>query len=412
MKSVCLVVQNNYDFDPRVRRKAEALVAAGYSVDVLALRPPDGRKSYILNGVNVRTVSLGKKRGSLLRYVFEYTAFFLWTFFRVPLQMLRRRYAVIDVNSLPDILIFAPVLARWMGAKLLLDLHEITPEFFMSKYGIAESSWKVRLLTYLEKISINFADRVITINHPIEDLLVNRGLPRAKSTIIMNAVDEDRFAASSSAPAALDSHDAHKFVMMYHGTLTNIYGLDIAIEAFALAHHQMPGAELWILGSGSEKDVLADLAQARGLVPKVRLVGQVAATEIPAWLGRCNLGLLPIRRDMFLDFAFPNKLPEFIIAGKPVLISRLKAIRHYFSDDALAYFEPNDPADLARQMVHVFQNPELRDRLAARAKQEYVPIRWDLMKDRYLTLIDDMIGNGGQHAPQESQPARTEFVAQ
>ena len=134
MKSVCFVVQNVYDFDPRVRRKAEALVAAGFSVDVLALRPSDGKKSYVLNGVNVRTVSLGKKRGSLARYFLEYATFFLWTFVRVTLQMLRRRYAVIDVNSLPDFLIFAPVLARWMGAKLILDLHEIMPEFYMSKY--------------------------------------------------------------------------------------------------------------------------------------------------------------------------------------------------------------------------------------------------------------------------------------
>src|SRR5438067_13870170 len=134
MASVCFVVQNVYDIDPRVRRKAEALVAAGHSVDVLALRVLNGKKSYSLNGVNVRTVSLGKNRGSLGRYFFEYAMFFLWVAFRAPLQMLWRRYAAIDVNTLPDFLVFAPALAKWMGAKLILDLHEIAPEFFMSKY--------------------------------------------------------------------------------------------------------------------------------------------------------------------------------------------------------------------------------------------------------------------------------------
>src|SRR5689334_3242759 len=119
MNSIALVVQNVYDFDPRVRRKAEALVAAGYSVDVFALRPENGDKAYTLNGVNVHTVSLGKKRGSLFRYFFEYFTFFWWTFFRVPVAMLSRRYAVIDVNSLPDFLVFAPVLARMMGARLI-----------------------------------------------------------------------------------------------------------------------------------------------------------------------------------------------------------------------------------------------------------------------------------------------------
>lgn len=402
MKSVCQVVQNVYDIDPRVRRKAEALVAAGYTVDVLALRAEGGKKTYTLNGVNVRTLSLGKKRGSLARYFYEYAAFFLWTFFRVPLQMLSRKYSVVDVNSLPDFLIFAPILARWMGAKLILDLHEITPEFYMSKYGISEKAWTIRLLTYLEKISVWFADRVLTINTPIEDLLVSRGLVRSKSTIIMNAVDEARFAASpkSTPPGAV--RNGQKFVMIYHGTLTSIYGLDIAIEALALARNQMPGAELWILGSGTEKDALAKLAEERGLGSKVRLIGQVPATEIPAWLSQCDAGILPIRKDVFLDYAFPNKLPEFIIAGKPVIISRLRAIHHYFSEDALAYFEPNSPEALAKQMIWMYSNPQLHAALLAKSRAEYVPIRWDVMKQRYLALIDEL---AGKRVPLTEEPA-------
>ena len=398
MRSICFVVQSVYDFDPRVRRKAEALVAAGYSVDVLALRPADGKKTYVLNGVNVRTIALGKKRGSLARYFFEYATFFLWAFFRVPLQMVRRRYAVIDVNSLPDFLVFAPIVARWMGAKLILDLHEITPEFYMSKYGMPRKSSSIRLVTFLEEISMRFADRVITINEPVEDLLVGRGLSRAKSIVMMNAVDEARFAADSKPVSSPARGEAQKFVMMYHGTLTGIYGLDIAIEAFSQVHEQMPGAELWILGSGTEKQALARLAGEKGLSPKVKLIGQVPSHEIPGWLQQCDAGILPIRRDVFLDFAFPNKLPEFIISGKCVLVSRLKAINHYFSEDALAFFEPNNPADLARQMIRLYGDAQLQARLASKAKLQYLPIRWDLMKERYLALVGDLIDN--------TQPAR------
>src|SRR5439155_13064467 len=91
MKSICILLQGPYDIDMRVRRKAETLVAAGYSVDVLALRAPKGQKTYMLVGVRVHTLPLGKKRGSLLRYAFEYAAFFLWAFVRVTLQMPFRR---------------------------------------------------------------------------------------------------------------------------------------------------------------------------------------------------------------------------------------------------------------------------------------------------------------------------------
>ena len=84
----------------------------------------------------------------------------------------------------------------------MLDMHEITPEFYMSKYGIAANSWLIAVLKYLERISFNFADRVITINEPIENLLVARGLPRRKSTVMMNAADEARFAQRHPAGAA------------------------------------------------------------------------------------------------------------------------------------------------------------------------------------------------------------------
>jgi glycosyltransferase involved in cell wall biosynthesis len=107
-------------------------------------------------------------------------------------------------------------------------------------------------------------------------------------------------------------------------------------------------------------------------------------------LSKCDLGLLPIRRDVFLDFAFPNKLPEFVVMRKAVLISRLRSIQHYFTDSALAFFKPNDPSDLARQMLRLYRDRGLAARLTAKATEEYAPIRWDLMKQRYLTLVAEI----------------------
>jgi hypothetical protein len=111
-----------------------------------------------------------------------------------------------------------------------------------------------------------------------------------------------------------------------------------------------------------------------------------------------------MRRDVFLEFAFPNKLSEYIVAGKAVMMPRLKTIRHYFSDDALAYFEPGDRDGLARQMLRLYGDPELRARLAARAREEYAPIRWEIMKQRYLKVMEDLTRDAG---PAEDAPRTT-----
>jgi glycosyltransferase involved in cell wall biosynthesis len=393
MKTVCLLVQNRYDMDIRVRRKAEALVAAGFAVDVLALASSSSQPGdYTLNGVNVYTLSLGKRRGSLARYAFEYLAFFCWAFWKLSVLMEKRHYKAVDVNTLPDFLIFAAVYAKLRGAKLILDMHEITPEFYMSKYGLGENAWSIRLHKLLERLSFGFADHVLTINEPITKLLEGRGLRASKTTVIMNAVDDALFAAAVNEPPARPSDvQEAKFVMMYHGTLTRIYGLDIAIEAFGEAHREMPGAEFWILGNGPEKQALENLVQRLGLGERVKFIGNVLPQEVPRWLKRCEVGVLPTRRDVFLDFSFSNKLSEYIIMGKGIICSRLKAIRHYFSEEAFAFFEPNNSADLARQMVRMYNDPGLRLVLAERAKREYAPICWDVMKQRYLETVNELI---------------------
>jgi glycosyltransferase involved in cell wall biosynthesis len=400
MKSVCILLQNHYEIDIRVRRKAEALVVAGYTVDVLALHSSYSRgKAYEVCGVNVHTFSLGKKRGSRIRYLFEYGAFLVWACFKLNRLMGRRSYAVIDVNTLPDFLIFAACFARWRGAKLVLDMHEITPEFLMSKYGFGPGHLQVRFAAWIERLSVRYADHVITINEPIQRLIEDRCRAPVPSTIIMNAADEAIFAAAANAPVMPDTAGPRpKFLMMYHGTLTRIYGLDIAMEAFGMAQQQMPGAELWILGNGPEKSSLEALARRLGLASRVRFVGSVLPDEIPQWLRRCDVGVLATRRDVFLEFSFSNKLSEYIIMRKAVISSRLRTIRHYFSESALAFFEPNAPADLAKQMIALYQDAALRDRLAAQALREFEPIRWEVMKERYLKLMDALTGTSRETA--------------
>lgn len=412
-RSVCMLVQNPYETDIRVRRKAEALVAAGYSVDVLALGTSSSPKRYTLNGVRVVTVALGKKRGSILRYAFEYAAFFVWAAAQLFVRMWQQRYAVVEVNTLPDFLVFAAAPARWLGARIVLDMHEITPEFYMSKYGIRPGSWHVRVLEWMERISFNFADHVITIHQPIRELLARRGLPPSKSSVTMNVVDENLF-MSGPRPAAADVTAPGRFVMMYHGTLTAVYGLPLAVEALALVRKEVPGAELWILGTGPDRVTLERLAQERGVDTAVRFLASVPPSEVAAVVSQCDAGVLPMRRDVFLEYAFPNKLSEYIVLNKPVMIARLGAIQHYFSDAALAYFEPGDAADLARQMIRLAADPALRERLAAQARAEYAPIAWSVTKARYLETIDAVLTNGRGvtfPAPGSAAPSRASSSA-
>lgn len=384
---VCMVVQNYYQIDPRVRRKADALVKRGHMVDVIALREPQQAQVYELSGVTVYTVPLQKMRSGRLRYLYEYGVFWVLAFFLLTFLFITRRYDVIDVNTLPDFLVFAALVPKLMGSRVMLDMHEVMPEFYMSKFGVPADHWIVRLVKWQERLSFQFADQVITINDSIKDVLEKRGLPPDKVMVIMNSADGALFAGRW--PAQSDHSNKH-FTLMYHGTLTSIYGLDIALHAFALAGRQMPDAEFWIVGDGPEYAGLQSLARELDLSDNVKFIGSVPQQDIPIWLTQCSVGVLATRQDPFLDLSFSNKLPEYIVMGKPVIVSRLETIRRYFSEEALAFFDPHNETDLARRMVELYENSDRRRELAERAAQEYAPIDWSVMKHRYLDLFETL----------------------
>src|SRR5437016_2800285 len=118
-------------------------------------------------------------------------------------------------------------------------------------------------------------------------LRVRRVLPLVRCA--PPAADARFVSESRSSPAAGPKSD--RFVMMYHGTLTRTYGVDIAVEAFGMAHKEMPGAELWILGSGPEEDVLRRLIRQHALERQAKLVGSVPSAEVCGWLRQGDAGV-------------------------------------------------------------------------------------------------------------------------
>lgn len=384
-KRICILVQNYFEVAPRARIEARCLVEQGHIVDVIALRSKSNPvKEYDLDGAHVLTIPILKKRASIFRYLLEYFSFFFQAFIKVSYQMFKRRYDVIQVCNLPDFLVFAAIIPKLLGAKVVFDMFEIMPEFFMSKYLVREDHLAIRFLKYLERLCILFSDKVIVINDPVRELLENRGLPREKSIVVMNSADDRLFVP---VPSSGDGEKNGRFTMMYHGTLTSLYGLDIAVKAFALVAPEMENAEFWILGDGPERNSLSQLVDQLELTNKVKFIGVVPQQEIPRWLTQCDAGVLATRQDQFLDLSFSSKLPEYILMRKPVIMSRLKTTRFYFSEEALAYFEPNNEKSLASRMVELYQNAETRRSFVENAFREYKCIEWSVMKERYLNLI-------------------------
>jgi len=159
-----MIVHSYYDEDPRVRREAEALIAAGREVDVFALRrrddPPDG----VVDGVRVRRLDVQRHQGAGIgTYLREYVSFGIRSGWGVARAHRRRRYGLVQVHSLPDFLAFAALPLRLRGIPILLDLHEASPAFFRDRYPRAPRVVGTAL-DLQERAAIAAASAVIAAN--------------------------------------------------------------------------------------------------------------------------------------------------------------------------------------------------------------------------------------------------------
>ncbi|MGH7181143.1 MAG: glycosyltransferase, partial [Nitrospiraceae bacterium] len=194
-KKICMVAYTNYESDNRVRRYAEALVKRGDHVDVIAIsegNAPLGEEE--ISGVRVCKI---QRRENIDQGKWTY-AWSLLRFLAAASLLLARKheevgYDVIHVHNSPGFLVFSAWYPKWMGAKVILDIHEIAPELFSVKFLEKVEITYVKILNSIEKASADFADHVIIPNHLWQEKLISCSVAKEKCSVFMNYADSGVF---------------------------------------------------------------------------------------------------------------------------------------------------------------------------------------------------------------------------
>jgi glycosyltransferase involved in cell wall biosynthesis len=387
MEKACMVVHSYYPADPRVRREAEALLDAGWAVDIICLRGSLQRAVENCGGATVYRLPVRRHRGSGIGvYLLEYFVFFMLASLRLIWLQLRRRYDVIQVHTMPDFLVFVGLFPRLMGARVVLDIHDLVPELYMLKFGGNADHPIVRITRWAERQSCAFADHVLTAGEPFRRRLIARGVPGDKVTVVMNSADPRLF--------SLRQPDTHRqdgsFTVMYHGGLFERYGLHIAIQAVAKLHAQVPEIQLRIYGEGEAVTSLQSLIEELKAEAYISLGGFVPLDAIPGLVQQADLGVVPYLQNPFTDLLYPTKAFEYIAMGVPVIISRTGAIVELFAEVPDLFVDPGDVNQLAQRILELYQNPDRRVQLGDAARRAYAPHTWERQCQAYQLLMGQL----------------------
>jgi glycosyltransferase involved in cell wall biosynthesis len=229
-----------------------------------------------------------------------------------------------------------------------------------------------RVAARVERHVFGGSDGVFAVSTALRRYLVQRGASEAKSVVLPNGVDVDRFRVRppDAAVRARLGVPAVGLVVGFAGSLKPWHGTDLLIEAFRPLASMHPDARLLIIGEGPEWEALHSKTRALGLERAVVFTGRIDHAEMPACLNAMDIAVAPYRE--VEDFYFsPLKLYEYMAAGLAVVASEVGEIGGLVQDGISGLLcPPSDAPSLSSRLLQLGEDAELRRRLGAAARAE------------------------------------------
>ncbi|MCL2690505.1 MAG: glycosyltransferase family 4 protein [Chitinispirillia bacterium] len=385
---VCMVAYTFYEGDNRVRRYAESLRRRGDEVDAIVLRQPKSSSFCEVSGVNVYKI---QKRDIDEKRQIDYLIKLLLFLFRsavmlTKLHFKKQRYDLIHVHSVPDFEVFAALIPKLFGAKIVLDIHDIVPELFASKFGAKHGSLLFKMLVFVERASMAFADHVIVANHIWHERLISRSVSSKKCSVVMNYPDTHIFTCESSRRIKNGS-----YIMVYPGTLSIHQGLETAIRAVEMLKKEIPELQLHIYGKGTDEGYFQSLVKELKLEKQVFFNGIVPIEKLPQVISGADIGVEPKLSRTFGNEAFSTKILEFMAMGVPVIASDTLVHKHYFDETLVQFFRSEDVSDLADRILLLRKSSSLRSKLVTNSFKFMKEYNWEAKKHLYHSMVDALV---------------------
>lgn len=389
-KNIIMIAYTNYPTDTRVRREAEALSASNrYQVRVITLKNGPNPKRTQMEGVEIIEVNTLKYRGkNQLRYLLSYGNFFIKAMMECSRLTLKKELDAVHIHNMPDFLVVAALLPKLMGKPVILDIHDTMPETFGSKFGNSSrvANW---LLKFEEYYSCLFADHLISVNHIQKDKILSRGINPEKITTLMNVPDPKIF----DVPQLKNKRNrlSDGFNLVYHGTIADRLGVDLILEALHSLREQIPEIKLHLWSRKEEAQTfLGNQIRDLHLEDRVMINDMIPAEKLPRMLAPMDVGVIGNRVNMATELMLPVKMMEYMSLKIPVVAPRIKAIEHYFTEEMLMYYEPENVASLAAAIRELYRNEDFRKDKAERAYQFLQTISWDKQKQELFKIYQNL----------------------
>ena len=365
--TILIVVENlPVPLDRRVWQESCALRDAGY--DVIVICPK--MRGYtlgeeILDGIQIYRHWISEEAGGFVGFFREYASA-LWGEWRLAWKVWRRhKFQVIHLCNPPDLLFLIALPFKFLGVKVIYDVHDVWPEMFEAKFGQKGLFyWCVRLA---ERLTYALADVVMATNGSVKAIAQERGNKKAEDVFVVRTAPKISDTSIQADPLL---RKGRKFLVGYVGVMGNADGVDLILEAVSeiVNVRKRDDVQFLLMGTGPEHERLLELRTERGLQEFVDLPGRVSNDFLFSALKTMDLGVSGDPINSYNDHCTMNKVLEYMTFSKAQVMFDLKEGRAS-AGEASEYVSENSPIALADAITGLLDDERRRERMGVIGKQ-------------------------------------------
>ena len=392
LRVVMLLPNNPYPQDPRVRREAQTLTAAGHHVTVVCPRESGQARRETVDGVHVRRHRLPIEGRGVVLYVVEYTIVTVAALFACLGLLVRGRLDVVHVHNPPDTLGFVAGVMKIFGKSFVYDHHDVAPELLDVRFGEGAHPVARRILLLLERMCCRLADRVIATNESYRQLEMKRdGVSQERIVIVRNGPLLEQF--QSAAPD--DSLRAGAEILLcYAGLMGPQDGVDNLVRVMGHLVHDLDrrGVRCLMVGRGPAMAGAQALSVDLNLTPYVEFTGWLSGDSYLSHIATADICVEPAPSNPYNELSTTIKIMEYMALGKPIVAFDL-AEHRISADGAAVYVPPNDELAMARAIADLSDDPAKRAEMGIVAlKRVEEELAWSHCAPQLLEVYEALAG--------------------
>jgi len=361
-RRVLIIVENlPVPFDRRVWQEATTLQEAGYQISIICPKSKGYERGHeVIDGIYIYRHSLPLEASGALGYAMEYTWALFWEFLLAWRVLLSRGFDVIHACNPPDTIFLIGGFFKLFGKKFIFDHHDINPELYEAKFGRRDLFYK--LLVAFERWTFRTADVSIATNESYKRIAIERGGMQPERVFVVRSGPDLR--RLKIMPPVESLKKGRRFLVGYVGVMGKQEGIDYLLRAaqYIVRELKRTDIQFGLVGGGTELEEMKVYAQALGVSDYITFTGRIPDPQMLEMLNTADVCVNPDVANEMNDKSTMNKIMEYMALGKPLVQFDLTEGR-YSAQEASLYAEKNNERDLARKILQLLDDPELREKM-------------------------------------------------